>query len=72
MAAARAAWRTDPAGVGGVNPERLVFLDQCGVLTNIIRGHPQPRSDFFYRIPPSPPLRAQFSGVRRTAIAWPA
>ena len=37
MAAARAAWRTDPAGVGGVSPERLVFLDECGVLTNMAR-----------------------------------
>ena len=33
---ARAAWRTDKvAGVGGVAPERLVFLDECGVLTNM-------------------------------------
>ena len=37
MAAARAAWRTDPAGVGGISPERLVFLDECGVLTNMAR-----------------------------------
>ena len=37
MAAARAAWRTDPAGVGGASPERLVFLDECGVLTNMAR-----------------------------------
>jgi transposase len=37
VAAARAAWRTDPAGVGGVSPERLVFLDECGVLTNMAR-----------------------------------
>ena len=34
----RAAWRTDPdGGVGGVAPERLVFLDECGVLTNMAR-----------------------------------
>ena len=37
MAAARAAWRTDPAGAGGVCPERLVFLDECGVLTSMAR-----------------------------------
>ena len=37
MAAARPAWRTDPAGVGGVSPERLVFLDECGVLTDMAR-----------------------------------
>lgn len=36
MAAARAAWHADPdAGVGGISPERLVFLDECGVLTNM-------------------------------------
>jgi hypothetical protein len=29
VAAARAAWRTDAvAGVGGIAPERLVFLDE--------------------------------------------
>ena len=38
MAAARAAWRTDAeAGLGGVAPERLVFLDECGVPTNMTR-----------------------------------
>jgi hypothetical protein len=37
VAAARAGWRTDPAGVGGISPERLVFLDECGVLTNMAR-----------------------------------
>ncbi len=35
MAAARATWRTDAAGVGGIAPERLVFLDECGVLTGM-------------------------------------
>ncbi len=40
MARAREAWRTDPdGGVGGVAPERLVFLDECGVLTNMVRLH---------------------------------
>jgi transposase len=34
VAAARAAWRTD---VGGLAPERLVFLDECGVLTGMAR-----------------------------------
>jgi transposase len=38
VAAARAAWRTDAAaGVGGLAPERLVFLDECGVLTGMAR-----------------------------------
>jgi hypothetical protein len=39
VAQARAAWRTDPDGVGGIGPERLVFLDECGVLTNMARLH---------------------------------
>lgn len=39
MALARGAWRTDAAGVGGIGPERLVFLDECGVLTNMARLH---------------------------------
>jgi transposase len=39
VARARRAWRTDAAGVGGIAPERLVFLDECGVLTNMVRLH---------------------------------
>src|SRR5690349_21964149 len=40
VAAARAAWRTDAAaGVGGLAPERFVFLDECGVLTSMARLH---------------------------------
>ncbi len=40
MARAREAWWTDPdGGVGGVAPERLVFLDECGVLTDMVRLH---------------------------------
>ncbi len=39
MALARRVWRTEAAGVGGVAPERLVFLDECGVLTNMARLH---------------------------------
>ena len=31
VAQARRAWRTDPDAAGGVSPERLVFLDECGV-----------------------------------------
>ncbi len=34
MAAARRAWRTE---AGGIAPERLVFLDECGVLTDMAR-----------------------------------
>ncbi len=38
MVAARAAWPTEgETGVGGIAPERLVFLDECGVLTNMAR-----------------------------------
>jgi transposase len=38
VAAARAAWPTEAAdGIGGIAPERLVFLDECGVLTNMAR-----------------------------------
>ena len=38
MAAARQAWPTAAeTGIGGVAPERLVFLDECGVLTDMAR-----------------------------------
>jgi transposase len=38
VAAARAAWPVDDeAGVGGLAPERLVFLDECGVRTGMAR-----------------------------------
>jgi transposase len=38
VAAARAAWPVDEeAGVGGLAPGRLVFLDECGVLTSMAR-----------------------------------
>ncbi len=39
MAQARRAWWTAPEGVGGISPERLVFLDECGVLTTMSRLH---------------------------------
>ena len=40
MAQARHAWWTEAdGGVGGVAPERLVFLDECGVLTTMSRLH---------------------------------
>jgi transposase len=39
VAQAREAWWSDPAGVGGIDPARLVFLDECGVLTNMVRLH---------------------------------
>ena len=40
MARAREAWWTDPdGGVGGIGPERLVFLDERGVLTTMARLH---------------------------------
>jgi transposase len=38
VAQARTAWPVDAAaGGGGINPERLVFLDECGVLTKLAR-----------------------------------
>jgi transposase len=38
VVAARAAWPTGAeTGIGGIAPERLVFLDECGVLTNLAR-----------------------------------
>lgn len=37
MAQARRAWWTDPDALGGLSPERLVFLDECGVLTTLSR-----------------------------------
>jgi transposase len=38
VTAARQAWPTEAAGgIGGIAPERLVFIDGCGVLTNMAR-----------------------------------
>ena len=37
MAQARRAWWTEAEGVGGISAERLVFLDECGVLTTLSR-----------------------------------
>jgi transposase len=38
VVAARAAWPAESeTGAGGIAPERLVFLDECGVLTNMAR-----------------------------------
>ena len=37
MAQARRAWWTGAEGVGGIGAERLVFLDECGVLTTLSR-----------------------------------
>jgi transposase len=38
VAAARQAWPTAAeTGIGGIAPERLVFLDECGVLTDMAR-----------------------------------
>ena len=39
MAAARQGWRTTADGVSGISPKRLVFLDECGALTNMVRLH---------------------------------
>jgi transposase len=36
---ARANWQTDAAGVGGIAPERLVFLDESAILTSMARRH---------------------------------
>jgi transposase len=38
VVAAREVWHAEgAAGIGGIAPERLVFLDECGVLTNMAR-----------------------------------
>jgi transposase len=38
VAQARLAWWTEADdGVGGIGPERLVFLDECGALTTMVR-----------------------------------
>jgi transposase len=38
VVAARAAWHAEgTAGIGGIAPEHLIFLDECGVLTNMAR-----------------------------------
>lgn len=37
MARARETWRTDADALGGIAPERLVFLDECGVRTDMAR-----------------------------------
>lgn len=53
MAAARQAWRTQTDGVGGISPERLVFLDECGALTNMVRLHGRsPRGERAYGTAP--------------------
>jgi transposase len=40
VAQARLAWWTEADdGVGGIGPERLVFLDECGALTTMVRLH---------------------------------
>ena len=37
---ARADWRTDDAaGLGGIAPERLVFIDESAVLTSMARRY---------------------------------
>jgi len=45
VAQARRAWWGEADGVGGIGPERLVCLDECGVLTTMSRLHGRsPRS----------------------------
>jgi transposase len=39
IAQARAIWRADTAGVGGIAPQRLVFLEEGGGLTNMARRY---------------------------------
>jgi hypothetical protein len=36
---ARTSWPSDPAGVGGIAPERLVFFDESAVLTSMARRY---------------------------------
>ena len=50
---ARANWRTDEAaGVGGIAPERLVFIDESAVLTSMVRRYGRsPRGQRAYAKP---------------------
>ena len=50
MAQARAGWWTDAvSGIGGIASRRLVFLDECGVLTNMARQYGRsPRGERAY------------------------
>ena len=36
---ARADWQTDTAGIGGIAPERLVFIDESAMLTSTARRY---------------------------------
>ena len=36
---ARADWQTDTAGIGGIAPERLVFIDESAMLTSMARRY---------------------------------
>ena len=36
---ARANWQTDTAGIGGIAPERLVFIDERAVLSSLARRY---------------------------------
>jgi len=36
---ARADWQTDTAGIGGIAPERLVFVDESAILTSMARRY---------------------------------
>ena len=74
MAAARAAWRTDvAAGVGGLAPERLVFLDGCGVLTGTARLYGRgPRGERARgAVPPGPGPGRACSARSATKACWP-
>ena len=68
MAQAREAWWNRPDGVGGIDPERLIFLDECGVLTNLVRLHG--RSPRGTRACASAPLYGAF-GVKRFPCGSP-
>jgi transposase len=50
VAQARAGWWTDAvSGIGGIASRRLVFLDECGVLTNMARQYGRsPRGERAY------------------------
>ena len=63
MAAARASWHTDAvAGVSGIAPERLVFLDECGVPTTLTRPYGRrPRGQ-------RAPARVPLGGKKRLSV----
>ena len=55
---ARADWQTDTAGIGGIAPERLVFVDESATLTSMARRYGRsPRGERAYAKVPFGPWK---------------